>query len=63
MRVASEPRAGGGDRLAEGLAGVGARWEPATVKVGEISLVHEAHPYMHLSREGAEARSFPLVPR
>jgi len=62
MRAASEPRAGGGERLAEGLAGLGARWEPATVKVGEISLVHEAHPYMHLSREGAEARSYPLVP-
>lgn len=62
MRMASEPSAGGGERLAEGLAGLGTRWEPATVKVGEIFVIHEAHPYMHLSREGAKALSFPLTP-
>ncbi|CAM9609539.1 unnamed protein product [Pylaiella littoralis] len=52
MRVASQPSDAG--RLAEGLADLSARWEPATVKVGEITLVYENHPYMHFSREGAE---------
>lgn len=52
MRVASQPSNAG--RLAEGLADLSARWEPATVKVGEITLVYENHPYMHFSREGAE---------
>ncbi|CBJ29387.1 expressed unknown protein [Ectocarpus siliculosus] len=58
MRVASEVSDEG--RLGEGLADLGARWEPTTVRVGKISLVYEKHPYMHLSREGAEARSYRL---
>ncbi|CAN0539964.1 unnamed protein product, partial [Ectocarpus sp. 12 AP-2014] len=58
MRVASEVFDEG--RLREGLADLGARWEPATVRVGKISLVYEKHPYMHLSRERAEARCYSL---
>ena len=58
MRVASEvedPRS-----LAAGLAEISGRWKPATVKVAEISLVHEKHPYMHLDRVEGEVQSFSL---
>ncbi|CAM9684916.1 unnamed protein product, partial [Ectocarpus fasciculatus] len=58
MRVASQVSDEG--RLGEGLADLGARWEPATVRVGKISLVNEKRPYMHLSREGAEARCYRI---
>lgn len=61
MRVASRPSDEG--RLAEGLAGLDARWEPATVKVGEMCLVYENHPYMHLSREGGEVHCYRLPTR
>lgn len=58
MRLASEPS--DVRVLREGLAGLRARWEPATVKVGELSLVHEKHPYMHLSRTEGEVRRYKL---
>lgn len=58
MRLASPPS--DADRLAEGLARIAERWEPATVRVAAISLVHEQHPYMHLDLEGAEAHCYRL---
>lgn len=61
MRAARQPPGPAEERrLAEGLADLGARWEPATVKVGEMNLVHEKHPYMHFRREGAETRCYSL---
>lgn len=58
MRLASEPS--DARLLSEGLAGLRARWEPATVKVGELSLVYEKHPYMHLSRTEGEVNRYAL---
>eukprot|EP00752_Nemacystus_decipiens_P003110 g2881.t1 len=63
MRIAVQPSGPAEKRLSEGLADLGARWEPATVKVGAMSLVHEKHPYMHLSRERGEARRYSLQSR
>lgn len=58
MRLASDVRDAQG--LAEGLAEVGARWKPATVKIAEMSLVYEKKPYMHLSRADGEAHTYSL---
>lgn len=58
MRLASEPS--DALRLTGGLAGLEARWKPATVKVGEISLVYEKHPYMHFSRMEGAAHTYHL---
>ncbi|CAM9635798.1 unnamed protein product, partial [Hapterophycus canaliculatus] len=58
MRLAAPPS--DADRLAEGLAGLAMRWQPATVRVAEISLVYEKHPYMHLDREESEVRCYRL---
>lgn len=63
MRVAVQPPGPAEKRLSEGLADLGARWEPATAKVGAMTLVHEKHPYMHLNREGGERHCFPLPPQ
>lgn len=63
MRVAVQPSGPAETRLAEGLADLGARWEPATVKVGAMSLVHEQHPYMHLRRWEGEKHSYSLPSR
>lgn len=59
MRPASEPS--DAPRLAEELAGLRARWAPATVRIDEISLVYEKHPYMHLNRADGLAHSFTLT--
>ncbi|CAM9232667.1 unnamed protein product [Laminaria digitata] len=56
MRLASEPP--NARRLAEELAGLSARWAPATVRVDKISLVYEKHPYMHMNRADGLAHSF-----
>ncbi|CAM9150979.1 unnamed protein product [Scytosiphon promiscuus] len=57
MRLAATPS--DANRLAEGLAGLAARWEPTTVRLSELSLVNEKHPYMHLARE-AHRYSLPF---
>lgn len=46
--------------LAEGLDGLRKRWRPASVRVGEVFLVHEKHPYMHVAREEGEVHRFTL---
>ena len=58
MRLASKPS--DSPRLAKELAGLGARWAPATVHVDEICLVYEKHPYMHHNRVDGLAHSFAL---
>lgn len=63
LRTAVQPSDPEEKRLVEGLADLGARWEPATVKVGAMSLVHEKHPYMHLRREGGEKHCYSLPSR
>lgn len=60
MRVALQPSGPAEKRLVEGLADLGARWEPVAAKAGAMSLVHEKHPYMHLRREGAEKHCYSL---
>lgn len=58
MRVASEVE--DTRSLSAGLAEISGKWTPATVKICDVSLVHEKHPYMHLDRADCEIRSFPL---
>lgn len=58
MRLAAAPSDAG--RLAEGLTGLAAQWEPATVRVSRISMINERRPYMHLSPDGAEAHCYSL---
>lgn len=58
MRHASEPS--DASALARGLADLSDRWEPARVRVDKVFLVHEVHPYMHLSRTEGEVTRFLL---